>query len=457
MTPRLRHCMARLALGCTLLFAPPTSARADAVFRVEPEIRGVEPGSGVVATEAALTAASTVRLSVSSVLVVGDDSSQWLDFESGQCCLREEGGDLYSYSVTSLVAFREMEIRNREMVAEQVEGRGEAATGAVAARVAADETELCMRAPRLGRPLSRGESDEQVYFGHGEKVWSAYSKERIDVLDPDAPELLATYLRFARGGHPDMLDEIARLEYVPRWVSFRTNRLGSAEICLHLSVVANFDPPPPPDCTNVPPGDLGTMATLLSSARALDEKDSRTRAAAIEIEATAAFESGNTFAGALCFLEASLMRPMDEVRWADPWNAAVSSDPTFQELMLFFRPPSSDEDARQMVEGIRGMAARMGSRSYLADTWCAGLLYQLGEVAAARSSILAALSANPLLTQAWVDLGDSYWAEWDPFSAAGCFAVAGTIAPDHASVARFIEYEGSLRERYPEYFHSVNR
>ena len=66
--------------------------------------------------------------------------------------------------------------------------------------------------------------------------------------------------------------------------------------------------------------------------------------------------------------------------------------------------------------------------------------------------IMQALKKSPWMPNAWVDLGDAYYLQFDPFSAMRCWMTAQELAPNASMVSRTTEFKEALEKNLPEYF-----
>ncbi len=112
--------------------------------------------------------------------------------------------------------------------------------------------------------------------------------------------------------------------------------------------------------------------------------------------------------------------------------------------------PKTEEDAKEFLEEFDEIEKVVHKKGYVIEIFKGNLAQSINEPA--DKMFLKALHANPLITGAYKDLGESYESQWQMDLAWDCFDIARTLCPTHPLLKNVEDMERILQERHPEYF-----
>lgn len=277
-------------------------------------------------------------------------------------------------------------------------------------------------------------------------------------IRPEGPPLTAAqsrqlvrFLRYASGGHPDILSDVQTLGLVPQrvflavqrgdgWTSFDWT-LQSCEPC--SGVLPDFSGLRP---TELPPEPLGTLVAL---GLQLQPKAAEEAAQALLVRAEGALAEGRALESALRTLEVLLMQgrtPEFLARARPSWESDPQAKRLMDALVL------GQTEPRQAIERLETLQAHTPDLDYVLDVFQAGWWAELGEDARARDLFVRALAVNPSLAGVWKDLGDLYYRHFEMATAWLCWDIGRRLAPEHEMLQTVDTLERMLRTHHPGFF-----
>jgi len=452
-------------------------------------------GPGTAEAQAAATSrTSTVSLVAGSDLLLYDDPDGRrvvLDFERlRRWTIDRAAGTFADDSLFASVGLRHFESPNREHIRQVIEASGGDGSPFAPIRI---EHQLALLLPasrsRLvahddevaattGRGLlaflragpsgasgsSRSRADpgdgirimdrgDQVIYQHAGEPWLVHA--RSGGLAQSCATIVQ-FLRYCWGGHPLILGELTKLDFVPAEIELRA--------------------------LSPPPFDRGPITVRAIAARRIPHPHPRTdhlrrvvahdardpldplmlaqparEGAADEVigkglaQARALLRSGNEVDGFLRFLELTL-----EVEVALPpdlaaaWRAAT--DVRIRELTAVLGSPRDAASAREAMAILTRLRENLAHPNPVLDVFVAELSFTLGDPDRAKATLGRAIAANPRLVGAYKTLGDLYVARFDTARAWRCWDLARAICPSHPTLRPVFALEETLLSRYPEYF-----
>jgi Flp pilus assembly protein TadD len=93
-----------------------------------------------------------------------------------------------------------------------------------------------------------------------------------------------------------------------------------------------------------------------------------------------------------------------------------------------------------------------GTHRYVLDIFEANTRLSLHQSDRAVDLFLTALTADPTITGAWVDLGTLYYNGFNADAARACWDAARILRPTHFMVKQIDDRERKLRIDHPEFF-----
>lgn len=407
-----------------------------------------------------------------------------LDFARRRCLRIDEGaGTFVDGSLHAEVGRRHVALPSRELGGGQRQGAG-CAGSAFAALLA--EHHLSLRSPnriptiavevglfrRRPGTLARADvvvqvGDDEVRYRAGDQVLLTHARHGLD-----APaDGFAQLLRYRFGGHPLILAAVARLRFIPRWLSLHavdsgllpmtlprtlpglradgevTLRVGSLRPAsgerpstAGLREVVDLDGEEPDDAAISPSG-RGAAAAAAGGPGA------EPRIA----DALSLMRSGRALQGALRFFELTLEAgadPLPEVAAA----MRASADDRVTALMASLGGAKDAASARHTLATYDVLRGTITGGSPALDAFEAEVRLALGETDEAKRLLGRAIAANPRLTGAYRTLGDVHLAAGDAGRAWRCWELARALCPVHPLLKQPAAFEEMLVALHPEYF-----
>lgn len=127
----------------------------------------------------------------------------------------------------------------------------------------------------------------------------------------------------------------------------------------------------------------------------------------------------------------------------------IGDNPTISRIATLLAP-KSEEDAKEFLEEFDEIEKEVHKKGYVLEIFKGNLAQSIHEPA--DKMFLKALNANPLITGAYKDLGESYESQWQMDLAWDCFDMARKLCPDHPLLGSVNDMEKLLQDRHPEYF-----
>lgn len=391
----------------------------------------------------------TVTLGHQYLSVDAQGTRQIYDFERRRIHRLNLADQTYeSSSLYTVLAFNSMEMQNRMQVAAMLN----------AAKVTNASQE-----PALIEHLFSMTADGQdtVIDSAQAKGATAYSwkgKELLSISDKMRPlpaDYQAEYwrwLRYAIGGHPKVYSEMEKRSGVAELI--RTLRPGVADqvITLRLTNITNAadapyslagftrtDPKREPYLAIQKIGTDGPAGLAARSEAAKRDRD-------------AATEQGRILDAALAHFAYALATGDNSRDWLMQTRDKLKTDP---DAGIFAASLSvkNAEEADQAVKNLSALRARTRSPyAYLLEVFAANHELSLKHTTDAEKLFLAALSSNPYLTGAWLDLGKLYYGTFKTQDAWACWDAARSINPNHPFARSLESMERQMAADHPELF-----
>lgn len=351
-------------------------------------------------------------------------------------------------SLYAALSGRAAELQNRMMLGSALQA-GKVADNPMAPTIAEHELSLRRDAHRPSGIEQKIGDGEQRYLWQTKELF-AYSKQLVPI-PAAARDLYIRYVRYVVGGHPEILDDLQKLDGIPKWLRFSDPATGNV---VRLEVIASKQTPDAPYVLpSLKKADMKNPAAAAAAAVvAASTPETRAAAAArILSSANEAADKGKHLEAMLGYIEIQLMlggeMPLDFRKHAN----AVVQDPNVKALIGTFGA-QNEMMAKGAINTLLRLAPLAGDKAYVTGVFRANMERGLGHVETATNLFVAALTRNPFLTGVWKDLGDSLDTGYDASDTWRCYETARIIAPGHGMLADIAHREEALASEHPEYF-----
>ncbi len=442
----------RTAIAAALLVFAPLLARANTELTLKSErssvpVKGMQTLNG----EKHPPADQTIHLTLGSRWIEWADgiSRGVYDFARHVIIgVDPQTHRLVELSMYAAFSGRDAELENRMMLGGALEA-GKVENNPMSPTLAEHQLSLRRDAKRASGIERKSDDGEQRYLWQGKELF-AYSTKLVPLTAAER-DLFIRYLRYTVGGHPEILDDLQKLDGIPKWIRYSDPAFGTA---LRLEVLESRKTPdadyvlPPLEKTPMKnPGAAAAAARVASST-----PESRAAfTARILAAANEAADMGRPLQAMLGYIELQLMiggeMPPDFKKRAE----GITHDGNVRALLSVFQA-ANEAQARANVATLKGLAALAGDKAYVLGIFQANMETALGNREAAISLFVAALTKNPFITGVWKDLGDSLDTGYDAADTWRCYETARIIAPEHKLLAGIAQGEAAMTREHPEYF-----
>jgi tetratricopeptide (TPR) repeat protein len=426
------------------------SARTMLLLKVHVDYRHTSlPGSGNVPKDSAYDA--DVVLSKRYVTVGATDHGTILDFEKRRrIVVEKKTGTYVDYSLYDSIGFRVLELNNRRQMNQML------INAKIDKQIAEREDyehELSVQIqPPLAISLNR-EGDETVFWAVGKSLFRQSLKGiPVDVEDSTA---FAQFLRYNFGGHPFILDNVAKGKLIPSRATFTFRNLVAVN-SLTITVTSaqtvddgpyNLQPYAPRMLTQSQDGldEILDRAWNMPVLR-MDEEKERLRK-----EIAVAFGEARSFDAFLGALEMSLTTGEQLSEYSQDEKTKIQSDAAVQKLLLALKP-ATKEQLQEAVKTLQELRQHTRSKQHILKIFEANHRKALGETLTAQRLFTEVLQSHPLLTGAYKDLGDALLIGYDAPRAWRCWDIGRRITPQFWTFSSVAQFEKKLEAEHPEYF-----
>jgi hypothetical protein len=401
----------------------------------------------------------TVGLGNQYIYEMGSDSPTQIDFEHRRLrSIQEDRHTFVDAPLYAVVAFREMEIRNR-LALRQSLGKRKIKDARVTESVAGLEAEFGIKSEAAKDEAGDLKSEKQP----GAFLWRIGGDTATvctfsdTALTPPQEAMFRRYLIYFCKIHPEVRAALLAQHHVPRRLTYRWNSLGTittVELTL-TSMAATADSAlRVPDGLTAEPAFDSTLSTTLKIAR--DSFPRCRSAAANTYEAMEAAKKaagdGRALDALLGLAEYTLMTSGESPALDDRTQALVRKDAKVKRYTDAIEKLSKGKlhESATMFEAIDRSGLEKG---YLIDLEIATAHGQGGDPEGAETLFQNVVRTNPCIVGAWTDLAITYINSFDTFSGWICLDAARHAAtPGCALLQKFDAHERDLARKYPEFF-----
>ena len=444
-----------LAIGLSVASALALTSRGDLQLEFEVVTR-IVPAATPAPAKVPTEAKSTLRVILAPGQIIEDQGETRVvrDFQKRRIYHVAPVAKSYSdESLFSVLGFRVMEFENRQRLA------GALAAAAVKENpmpVPLSEHLFSLDDPETRAKLDRSVKDGLIAYSWEGKPLLSFSEKGVPASAADR-ERFVRFLRYAYGGHPEILAELTKRESLPERLVFTMHDAARATTTT-LTLKAHKVVAGPVDSlaglTRRLPEAKEPLASLLGKVRAEGPEDHARRAEAIVARQKRALAAKKGLDVFLALSEYNLQvgQPLPGLD-RDQVGALLKTDADLRLLLSALQPPADDKAAAAAIATLKSLRARAGEDGrHLLKVFEANNASARGEIDRAETLFLEALAANPSITGAWKDLGDLHFRRFDMQGAWLCWDAARAISPRHELLRPVNELESRLLKDHPEYF-----
>jgi len=351
------------------------------------------------------------------------------------------------------LAFRQAELNNRMMLGSIIQKAG-IRTDVMGSQTALEElfgidapsVSLSSIVPKYDVITDGG----TIKFNHKGHTRAEFKTDG-DITDNDAKTGFRHFLCYQVQVHPEVRKAIVETGKFPDTMMFRTDNLpvSAYRQTLKLTSSAVTDT----SGESIPEGlaleSSKELGDLIHHAEDKSNKPDREDSVQFAHDALAA---GNRLDAMLALMEVGLSsgdKLVDEVK---KLNEGADKDPQFQlfiKAVSLSTDPHSSQDAEKLFDQIDRTKLK---KAYELDIYKANCVLADGKPAEAGQLFIKALKANPYISGAWADLGDTYYSSFRMDLAWQCWDEARRLSPANPIAAKVNELEDHLRSSYPDFF-----
>ncbi|RZT11211.1 hypothetical protein SAMN05216319_0310 [Duganella sp. CF402] len=342
------------------------------------------------------------------------------------------------YSLYDTLGFRVMELQNRV--------RLQGVLPVPALNMAVQENELSLLNGAPGAIDEKAEDGVRSYAIGGVHL-ATWSEAGTKVAADDAAQF-ARFMRYAQGGHPQLLDKLAKGGVIPGHLSFVLS--GDRTLRLDISAVRTVEPQA---------YDLKDYKREMSGSgldALFDRIAAMTPAQLTAFRAQYPCDSGSDFSEPhaldtmLGKMECTLVtgKPMS---LTEEQKEAVKASPTVGLLFAAINPKNSS-DAENAVKTLVALRTQAPRKAYMLEVFEANHRARLKQVKVARDLFTDVLQANPVLAGAYKDLGDLLLMQYDSPRAWRSWDTGRRLTPGLPNFEAVNKFEASMVAQHPEYF-----
>lgn len=442
----------RTAFAAALLVFAPLLARANTELTVKSErtsfpVKGME----AVKVDTQAPANQTIHLTLGNRWIEWADGGNRGVYDFAKHVIAgvdPQARRLVEESMYAAFSGRDAELGNRMMLGGALDA-GKVENNPMSPTLAEHQLSLRRDAKRPSGIERKSNDGEQRYLFQGKELF-AYSTKLVPLTAADR-DLYIRYLRYTVGGHPEILDDLQKLDGIPKWVRYSDPAFGTS---LRLEVLESRKTPDSgyvlPPLEKAPMKNSGAAA---AAARVMSSTPESRAAFAARILATAneAADLGRPLQAMLGYIERQLMIDGDMPPDFNKRAETITHDGNVRALVSAFQA-TSEAQARANIATLQGLTSLAGDKAYVLGIFRANMESGLGNREAATSLLVAALAKNPFITGVWKDLGDSLDTGYDAADTWRCYEIARIIMPTHKLLAGIARGEAEMAREHPEYF-----
>jgi hypothetical protein len=393
----------------------------------------------------------TITLGNNYVIQDSDEAETIIDFAKKRILsVDKKANEYHDVDLHSTVYFRAMELKNRLMLGQILQSSGAALD---AFKPFDSETLLGLTIPgqegsKVEEKTSNGATD---YMHDGKMV--AWFEPSSDKIPESAKSAYRRYLTNMCQLHPQIRESILKQDTFPKTLKYQAKMAGLEEEAREMKLktvttAAAVTPEAPAGCK------LKRDEALMPIYNALDKLGANAKfpeRADITKKVDDLIKSGKALDALLVILEFHLSTDEDMAPETKRAMEAGKDDANFKKFLHGSQTTTPSEAANGIKE-LESLDQSNPSAAHVIDILCANMNFQLNQRTPAIQLMTKALSANPLITGAYHDLGNMYLSIFQSGTGWDCFRLAQKLSPSHKMVNDIVQLDDQLEKDYPGFF-----
>ncbi|QBG47294.1 tetratricopeptide repeat protein [Verrucomicrobia bacterium S94] len=358
------------------------------------------------------------------------------------------GNGFQQSSLYSDIGFRSAEFRNRLKIGDMLAAAGMQENPMD--RVLMEHL-FSMRSGKAAE-LKRQNRKTEIQISHNAKPLLSYSTNGISAQNQlKAPFFVFLRIRF--GIHPDIIDELTTLDYIPEQLIINQYNTGQQEeISLKLTEVSTDARRPERDLQKNRISNPASVYVPAQKAMQMSRSDYDAACTSLLTRASEHAGEGEMLDAACLFLSAGLATGIQDMPAAFfDWKESIIADPDVT-AMFSALSPRSEEEAEKALETLDRLYNKTADGKFTLLIFKANILESLGKPEEATECFIKALGQEPAIVGAWKDLGNIYYNMFNTQEAWTCWDTARALNPQHPFLKEIRELERSLEKQNPGFF-----
>lgn len=345
------------------------------------------------------------------------------------------------YSLYDVVGFRVREMQNRRVLQGAL---GAIKAGTPVPGMPLQENELSLLAGAPGVVEEQDGGGLRTFSIGGVKL-ATWSEAGAKVDAADAAQF-ARFLRYAEGGHPQLLDMLGKGSVIPQQITFFVS--GDRSVSLDVSAVRSVPPQAYDLKPYTPERDGGGIDGVFDRLAALTPEQLAALRGQYPCDIGDDVGAAQVLDTVLGKLECRLSYGTPLSMTPEVKQAALASPPV-KLLFAALDPGKDSENALKTLAALREQAPR---KTYMLKVFEAGQRGRLKQVKEASRLLTEALQTNPLLAGVYEDLGEMFLMQYDSARAWRCWDTGRRLVPGFVLFDKINKFEAELAANQPEYF-----
>jgi tetratricopeptide (TPR) repeat protein len=351
------------------------------------------------------------------------------------------------FSLFDMLGFRVMEMENRKVLNGALASvKLDAALG----RTVDIENELAVAKDKASVIDEKTDGD-MLRFSSGGMELASWSKSGAKVDAADAARF-AQFVRYTQGGHPQLLEKLAKSGMIPDRLTLTMRSAGGVRT-LNLAMAA-VQPAQPPahDVKGYAPRASGQgLDALLDRVAAMSPQQLDALRAAHPCDNSVDFSDANVMDTMLGRIECTLATGKPMAQPAAAQMQAVRDSPSLTLMFASINPakPEQYADAVKTLVELRKLAPR---KAHVLKLFEANHRLRLRQYKESQQLFEEVLEADPVLGGAYKDLGDLLLMQYDSPRAWRSWDTGRRVSPGLPNFQPVNQFESGMTTQHPEYF-----
>lgn len=355
----------------------------------------------------------------------------------------------------SVIDYRVSEYKNRTFLADMLKESG---AGNAFGNLANLESIFGIEESKnkIRKSISSKSDDGTTAYSYkgNELVRVKYSNEKV----PKAyMESFSKFLTYSIDMHPSIKEEIIKTNLIPQNITYHysnipfntTKTLTLIEFKSVSLIQQKFNETnrvldKRDAATIVGTIDSMTFYTMFNKPNPIDSSSVFSKA----MNLTDANENLSGILHLLEYLLSTGKQPIDQIKQIAP---KADSDTLLSGFLFCLSSPTSKEDAELKISLLNTLIDQNKEFGYVMNIFCANYIEQIDDYEAI-NYFYKALSHNPNITGAWLDLGKIFANRYNFDDAWKCYDIMLKLKPDHPMAQEIKMNKQSFKEIYPSYF-----